>query len=201
MQAWRSDLLEDKMDLGSLQFALEGQNDLLIAYILARSGQWRSALQSQRAAIENYMNCLYFMDHPVELELWGDQKYKTSFTDLVSYFAKHPKNNGREHRMFGLDVIKSEYSTLSKAVHGSAKVFRMASSEGPNFFANDKALLSKWDHRNRQVIRGLNLLLISMFSDELGSTKKRNLRKSIALALRKGDKDWLKKEFAVTIPF
>lgn len=201
MQAWRSEILIDKLDDGSLQFALEGQNDLLIAFVLARSGQWRSALQSQRAAIENYLNCLYFMDHPIELELWELQKHRMQFSELTTYFSKHPKHYGRDNRMFGLNILKSEYATLSKAVHGSAKAFRMSLDGGPNFFSNDKISLRKWDYRNRQLVRAINLLLISLFSNELVATRKRNLRKAITLSLRKGDKDWIKREYLVTIPF
>lgn len=201
MQAWRSELLDGKLCSGSLQFALEGQNDLLVAYLLARSGQWRSALQSQRAAIENYLNGLFFMDHPIELELWDSNRYKTHFSDMSVYFAKHPKNHGRKPRFFGLDIIKSEYTTLSKAVHGSAQAFRMSSEHGPSFFSNDVVLLKKWDHRNRQVVRGLCLLMLSIFRDDLIATRKRNLRKSLSLALRGGDKGWIKNEFNVTIPF
>ncbi len=201
MQAWRSELLDDRLTPGSLQFALEGQNDLLVAYLLARSGQWRTALQSQRAAIENYLNCLFFMDHPIELQLWEKNSFKTQFSELHAYFVKHPSNAGREQRTCGLDVLKSEYAVLSKAVHGSAKVFRMSSEDGPNFFSNDPASLGKWDHRNRLVIRGLSLLMLSVFREDLVATRKRNLRKSLSLALRKGDKGWIKNEFNVTIPF
>lgn len=201
MQAWRSEILADRLCLGSLQFALEGQNDLLVAYLMARSGQWRSALQSQRAAIENYLNALFFKDHPIELELWAAGKYTTQFTDMYSYFLKHPKNIGREPKFFGMDIIKAEYATLSKAVHGSAQAFRMSSEHGPSFFSDDVALLAKWDHRNRQVIRGLCLLLLSIFQNDMVATRKRNLRQSLALALRAGDKNWIKSEFAVTIPF
>lgn len=201
MQAWRSEIFADKLCPASLQFALEGQNDLLVAYLMARSGQWRSALQSQRAAIENYLNAIFFKDHPVELELWATNKFTTQFSEMYSYFLKHPKNFRREPRLFGMDIIKSEYATLSKAVHGSAQAFRMSSEDGPSFFSDDITLLAKWDHRNRQVIRGLCLLLLSIFQDDLVATRKRNLRLSLAHGLRAGDKDWIKEEFKVTIPF
>lgn len=201
MQAWRSELLEERLSSGSLQFALEGQNDLLVAYLFARCGQWRSALQSQRAAIENYLNCLYFMDHPVELQLWSNGQFKSQFSELFTYFRKHPKNNTRDMRFSGLDIIKTEYAILSKAVHGSAEAFRMSSEAGPNFFSNDSTLLMKWEHRNRQVIRGLCLLMLSLFRDDLVATRKRNLRDSISLAFRSGDKSWIKREFNVTVPF
>lgn len=201
MQAWRSELLDTKVSAASLKFAIEGQNDLLAAFLLARGGQWRSALQCQRAALENYLNFLFFKDHPVELELWANGRYQTQFSELHSYFLKHPLVSSRQPKCCGLDTIKTEYAILSKAVHGSAAAFRMSSDEGPEFFVNDQALLGKWDHRNRQVVRGLCLLMIALFKDELVATRKRNLRKSLALALRPGDKGWIKSEFQITIPF
>lgn len=201
MQAWRSELLDTKVSPGSLQFAIEGQNDLLAAYPLARCGQWRSALQSQRAALENYLNFLFFKDHPIELALWADGRHQTQFSELYSYFLKHPLVSGRQPKCCGLDTIKAEYAVLSKAVHGSAAAFRMSSDDGPKFFVNDQALLGKWDHRNKQVVRALCLLMIALFKDELAATRKRNLRKSLTLALRPGDKGWIKSEFQVTIPF
>jgi len=201
MQAWRSELLDGRLPQSALQFAVEGQNDLLVAYLQARTGQWRSALQSQRAALENYLNCLFFMDHPIEAELWEETRYTTQFSELHAYFLRHPKIFEKEARFCGLDIIKSEYSTLSKAVHGSAKAFRMSSDAGPKFFSSDKAFLGKWDHRNRQVIRGITLLMIALFRDDLAKTRKRNLRKSLCLALRTKDREWIKKELKVTIPF
>jgi len=201
IQAWRSEILEDELSDGAHQFILEGQNDLLISYILARSGQWRSSLQTQRAAIENYLNGLYFMDHPVELELWDLQKFKNQTSDLFTYFTNHPKNIGRDGRSFGIPALKAEYATLSKAVHGSAKPFRMTRNDGPKFFSEDAVSLAKWASRNRMVVRGLNLLLLSLLSTELQGSKRRNLRKAIAFSLRQADKSWIKAEYNVSIPF
>jgi hypothetical protein len=201
LQAWRSEVFEDKLQEGEMQFALEGQNDLLVSYILARSGQWRTALQSLRAAIENYLNCLYFKDHPVEFELWTQGNYRTQFSELVSYFSSHPRTAHLADKEFGIDIIKSEYATLSKAVHGSAQAFRMTQTTGPKLFSADSAALGKWNTRNRHVIRGINLLLLSLFSEELHASRKRNLRKAMSHALKATDRDWIKKTHSVTIPF
>ncbi len=201
MQSWRSEILVEHLKSGPLQFALEGQNDLLVSYALARTGQWRAALQSQRAALENYLNCLYFMDHSVELELWDLGKFKTHFSELLDYFSKHPRLRKFDQNHCGLPLIKQEYEVLSKAVHGSAAVFRMSSGGFPKLFIPDLASLGQWNSRNKRVVRGISLLLLALFCDELKASRKRNLRKSIALSLTPRDKTWIKKEFLVTIPF
>jgi hypothetical protein len=201
LQAWRSELLEEKLAGGSLQFALEGQNDLLVSYILARGGQWRSSLQAQRAALENYLCAIYFKDHPIELELWSLGKYKPSFSDLLAYIKALPTNIGKDVRTFGYDIIKSEYAVLSKAVHGSAVAFRMATDQGPEFFSVDVVKMRQWHARLRQVIRGLNLLLLAIYADDLAASRKRGLRKGMTYALKKGDKAWVKTAYQVTLPF
>lgn len=199
LQAWRSELLEEKLGQKAGQFCLEGQNDLLVSYILARSGQWRSSLQSQRSAIENYLNGLFFMDHRVELELWEKGSYKTQFSELIKYFSSHPKHTDHDGKHYGIDIIKSEYATLSKAVHGSATAFRMTSDDGPVFFSDNVASLRKWKTRLALVVRGLNLLLISLFREELIGSGKSNLRSSIAYALNSKDQTWLKSELKISI--
>lgn len=201
MQAWRSEILEERMSQGAGQFVLEGQNDLLIAYICARTGQWRAALQAQRAALESYFNALYFMDHPVELELWSRGKFKTRFSENLSYLEGHPLLLGLNSRLTGLEILKQEYATLSMAVHGSAKSFRMTKDSGPKYFVVDGASKGQWVTRNKLIMRGLNLLLLSLFRDSLSATKKRNLRKSVSFSLRAKDKCWIKEAFGVTIPF
>lgn len=200
-QAWRSELLQDIMKAEALQFALEGQNDLLVSYLLARSGQWRSSLQSLRAAIESYLNSLYFMDHPVELQLWNTGGFKTHFTDLLKYQADHPGNVGVSNDKSGLDIIKSEYAVLSRAVHGSAVSFRMSASDGPRFFDSTSSNLGMWESRNKAVCRGLSLLMLSLFRGHLGAARKRNLRKALTYSLKESDKAWVKESFSVTLPF
>lgn len=201
MQAWRSEMLEGSVPEEAGQFFLEGQNDLLVAYIAARVGQWRAALQAQRASIESYLNGLYFKDHPVELLLWSQKKFKTHFTENLKYFESHPSLNNLHKRFTGLKIIKDEYATLSLAVHGSAKAFRMTRDNGPKYFSVDEISKNQWITRNRMLIRGLNLLLLGLYKDEMVGTRKRNLRKSISLSLQAKDKSWVKEVHGVTIPF
>nr|WP_319485690.1 hypothetical protein [uncultured Cohaesibacter sp.] len=200
-QAWKVELFQDLLSKSVLQFALEGQNDLLVSYLLARGGQWRSALQSLRAAIENYLNCLYFMDHPVELKLWELGQRRNQFSELIDYFGKHPKHTGLAQSKFGLDIIKKEYATLSKAVHASAVSFRMSVDDEPRFFGNKVEDLQKWETRSKSVCRGLNLLILSLFRENLIATRKKNLREAISYSLKPSDKDWIKETFSVTLRF
>lgn len=200
-QAWRSELFQEILSTEALQFVLEGQNDLLVSYLLARGGQWRSALQSLRAALENYMNSFYFMDHPVEMQLWNIGNLRTQFSDLVKYMIDHPANIDMPSNKFGIDIIKSEYATLSKAVHGSAVSFRMSSNGGPRFFDESSSSLGMWETRSKAVCRGLNLLMLSLFKEHLSASRKRNLRKAVTYSLKPSDKSWVKKDFLITLPF
>src|SRR5215213_4616852 len=70
MNAWRSNILEDRISTGSLEFFAEALNDALVSHVFARIGSWRSALISLRSCIENTCYCLFYKDHPVELRLW-----------------------------------------------------------------------------------------------------------------------------------
>lgn len=200
-QAWRIELFQEVMCEGSLQFSLEGQNDLLVSYLLARGGQWRSALQALRAALENYTNSFYFMDHPVELKLWEIGNFRTQFSDIIKYMIAHPSNIGISTSQNGIDIIKSEYATLSKAVHGSAVSFRMSSDEGPRFFDATPSNLGMWETRSKLVSRGLNLLMCSLFREHMLASRKRNLRKAITYSLKSSDKAWIKETFSITLPF
>ena len=201
LHAWREELLSEKISPEAIQFALEGQNDFLVSYMLARGGQWRSALQALRASIENYLNCLYYMDHPIELKLWADGKRRNKFSDLMDYFKAHPDIAHLEDKETGIKLLKSEYATLSRAVHASAISFRMTSDNNTRLFTDNVASLGMWEHRTKNVCRGINLLLLSLFREHLTATRKRNLRKAIAFSLHPADKNWIKRRHSITITF
>ncbi|MEJ1939211.1 hypothetical protein WDZ92_54120, partial [Nostoc sp. NIES-2111] len=85
LNAWKSEVLEDTLSQGSLQFLIEAQNDALTSHSLIQIGAWRSALKSLRSVIENIVNCLYFMDHEVEYKLWELGKFRLGFTAGINY--------------------------------------------------------------------------------------------------------------------
>lgn len=181
LQAWR-DHLEVHISEDSLAFFLEAQNDALVSHVLARLGSWRSALKSLRSCIENVMFCLYYMDHPVELKLWQVGAHRLAFTDLVKYFEQHPQVTSVNASVTGLSILKAEYSTLSRAVHGSAVHFRMTVDAQATLLWSDKeANLGAWATREHKTVFGLNLLLLTLFREQLHDTSAPNLRKVVSL--------------------
>ncbi|MBW1795347.1 MAG: hypothetical protein JRJ38_13115 [Deltaproteobacteria bacterium] len=185
LEAWRAYLLEYCISGSSLNFFLEAQNDALLAHTFARIGSWRTALQSLRSLIENTLFCLYYKDHPVELNLWENGKHQQSVSDYIAYIAKHPRFYSVNANITGVALLKKEYSTLSKAVHGSSRSFRMTKKEDdfPALMIPDITKLNQWLTREAKAIQIVNQVLITMFSEHLQAAKLRNLRKSVSFAI------------------
>ena len=193
LQAWRVEILEKRMSSESLGFFLEAQNDALLSHLFARLGVWRSALQALRSVLENVLQALFYMDHPVELRLWRLGKHKLSFQELRNYFKEHPELRGQTGAVAALQALAGEYRTLSKAVHGSAAGFRMTGgSTGPKFFKADGNDVGKWITREKAVITGINLLLIALLKNDLAGTRALPLRRVLRLALPAGKKTAVK---------
>ena len=187
LQAWRVDLLEPHLSPESLAFFVEAQNDALVSHVLARLGSWRSSLKSLRSLIENVCLCLYYKDHPVELRLWRIGRHSVSFAVIYEYLQKHPALYSVQPAVAGLDVLKREYSTLSRAVHASAAGFRMAADgTGVRLWLSDKARVGGWQTRETATLTGVNLLMLAMFREELQGTKASNLRKAVSLGVPSG---------------
>jgi hypothetical protein len=130
-------------------FFAEAVNDAILAYSFARVGTWRPSLQSLRSTLENTLFFLYYKDHPVELQLWQQQKHRIGFTDLVAYFKGHPLLAGFNHQTdTGIVRLEDAYSSLSKAVHGSVSYFRMVNmaplQELPSTHVTDVVELSRF---------------------------------------------------------
>src|SRR5437867_1900885 len=102
LNAWREALLSGLISSGSLAFFLEAQNDAVISHVLASLGSWRSALKSLRSCIENVCSCLYYKDHPVELELWTAGNHRMDFINLIKYLWRHPELQGVRKSITGL---------------------------------------------------------------------------------------------------
>jgi hypothetical protein len=183
MQSWRTMVLEPAVSSKSLAFFLEAQNDALVSHVMARLGSWRVALQALRTCMENTASCLYYMDHPVELEQWEAGSHRLTFRELLEYFRTHPRLAGVSKRDNGLEVLGNEYGTLSRAVHASAAGFRMAAAGSTLLWTADQAKLGQWSTREGRVLLGINLLLVSFFRRNLESARLRNLRKAISFAI------------------
>jgi hypothetical protein len=119
LNSWREELVSQVVSPDSLAFFLEAQNDALISHVFASMGSWRSALKSLRGCIENTLHCLYFKDHPVELQLWSVGRFRLAFSELCDYFLHHPQFDAVPPHLSGLDLVRKEYGVLSRAVHGS----------------------------------------------------------------------------------
>ena len=182
LQAWRAELLERTISKDSLLFFLEAQNDALTSHVHARSGAWRSALQSLRSCIENTLFSLYYKDHPAELRLWLEGKHRLAYSEMADYFEKHPSLLKIKREMAGRDLLDEQYSTLSRAVHASAASFRMSvEGVGPQLWSAEVARLGKWSSNEGAVLVGINRLLMALFREELQKTRLPNLRKAISL--------------------
>lgn len=186
-QAWRTSLIETKVDANSAAFFFEAQNDLLVSHCMAHLGSFRQSLKSLRACIENVLFCLYYKDHPIELVKWELGQHKLGFSELMVYFSSHPSVLPSDENFSGIATIKKEYSILSKAVHASAKQFRMTIDNAENkLWVNDPILVSKWADREASVVCALNALLLHLFSEHLTGAAHQNLRRIVgALILDK----------------
>lgn len=186
IQAWRVTLLRDVLDEDAEAFFFEAQNDLLISHCLARSGSFRQALKALRSAIDNVLFTLYYKDHAVELRKWELGQHKLSFSELHSYFSGHPVLIGFSGAESGLDALKSEFSTLSKAVHGSAKQFRMTNKlDEICLWDADIASVGMWETREKTVILAMNYLLAHMYREQLTGAQRMGLRQAVGLVVPK----------------
>jgi len=182
LNAWRETVVEQEMAEEAFLFFVEAQNDALVSHVFARMGAWRSALKSLRSCIENVMYGLYYRDHSIELRRWQSGDHRLPFKDLFEYFESHPDLEGAS-TCSGLAQIRQEYRTLSRAVHASARSFRMTKKGMPAFWQPDAGSLGAWSVREREVLIGLNLLLLAFFRRRLQGSALSGLRQAIALLL------------------
>jgi hypothetical protein len=184
LQAWRAFILEKEVSKNSLDFFIEAQNDALLSHCFARIGSWRGALKSLRSSIDNILFFYYYKDHPIEYRLWEIGKHQLPISEYVSYLYHHPDFIKLPDKITGVETLKAEYSTLSKAVHGSSKLFRMThNGTFPTLMAPELPLLNQWVTREKECVRFINLTLITAFKDHLQGAKMRDLRKSISFAV------------------
>lgn len=201
IQAWRTTIILGNVGEGAEAFFFEAQNDFLISHCLSRCGSFRQALKALRGAIENVLFCLYYKDHPVELRKWEAGNHRMAFSDLSAYFESHPAICACPQGLQCIGDLKNEYSTLSKAVHGSAVAFRMTQNlEEIRLWGGDVASVGKWSTRERRVIADLNILLCHLFTDKLTGTSNRNLRRTIGLVISKSQQKTLKDTLKITLP-
>lgn len=199
-QAWNSEVISMIASQKSIDFFMEAQNDALTSHALARQGAWRVALMSLRSCIENTLFGLYYVDHPVELKLWELGKHRLGFTEVVNYLSKHPQFIGFSEQFTGIEILKSEYSTLSQAVHGSSKLFRVTKEggiQGLNIVS--PADFGKWQAREQMTVVSLNMILLTFFRENLTGASNLNLRKALSLVIPEKNFIKIKSEYQITL--
>lgn len=202
INAWRETILIPNCDKDAESFFREAHNDIISSHSLARQGSWRVSLMSLRSFIENTLFGLYYMDHKIELQLWELGKHRLGFSETLNYLNEHPNIRNKDIMTNVLAELKEEYSTLSKAVHGSSNNFRM-SNDGKVFGVSslDKAKLGAWLTRERAVLNCINTIFIAFFYDYLSGARNLSLRKIVSLSIRNNMHSQIKKTFNVNLTF
>jgi hypothetical protein len=184
LQALRTSIIAPLYGADVGAFFVEAQNDALTSHVFASFGAWRSSLNALRSCIEDAFGALYFKDHPVELRLWNKGKFRLGFSSAYKYFSDHPNLDGLQDGLTGLEAIKDEYATLSKAVHGSAKNFRMTDdAAGLLLWSTQAAKLGAWETRHRKVLEATCLLVVSLHAEKLQGVAHANLRAVLGHAI------------------
>jgi hypothetical protein len=143
--------------------------------------------------------CLFFKDHPVELELWLLGKYKPSFNETKEYISRHPRFLGLQPSETGIDSLGTEYGTLSRAVHGGASFRMTVKGDETLLWSSERASLGGWASRESSAVTAANLVLLTMFRQNLQGAAMPLLRKAISLAIPAGRHAMIKKSLGVTL--
>jgi len=181
-------------------FFLEAQNDLLTSHVLASLGVWRASLQSLRSFLENSLSGLYFKDHPIELRLWQAGQTKLAFSELSSYFKKHPDVGSLQQSVTGVPIIVAEYATLSKAVHGSAVNMRMTGDGSVRISSSETARLNAWATRQTNVVRGVVLLTLCLNKNQFTGTRLLPVRSVLGAVLTNTGRTQTRTALSISIP-
>lgn len=200
LQALRTSLIVPSYGADVGAFFVEAQSDALTSHVFASFGAWRSSLKSLRSCIEDTFGALYFKDHPVELQLWEQGDFRLGFAATHKYFTDHPNLKSCKDGVSGLDAIKEEYATLSKAVHGSAKGFRMTeSAAGLLLWNTQNAKLGAWETRHRKVLEALCLLVVALHASKLQGAAHAGLRAVLGHAIGSNRRTQLRDQLHVHI--
>lgn len=176
---------------------LEAQNDALVSLVLASVAMWRPALQTLRSCLENVLGACYYADHPVESKLWEMGQHRIGFASLIDYFARHPVSFELPGVPRPLQGLSSEYSTLSRAVHASARSFHMTRAGSIRITNSDDVEFNQWESRHRATLLWLNVFLLMLYSDQVSGGLRRPLRKAVSLTVPRNYHKAIKRELSV----
>lgn len=201
INALKIDVVVPNFPAGAAHFFFEAHNDALLSHVNASFGSWRPALQALRSFMENTMAAIYYRDHSVEFEKWKAGDFQISPKEMRTYIAEHPKLAGLVKELNMKAALDNEYSTLSKAVHGSSSLFRMTTADGMTNIANTSAAdLGRWSARERSAVNICITALVGVLSDYLDGAKLQNLRAALRIAVHSKSRAALKKHMDILIP-
>jgi hypothetical protein len=199
INSWRADVLTPLINTEVLGFILEAQNDGICSLAFATVGAWRTSLQSLRSMIENAMLGLYFADHPIEHQLWLEGSFKMGFGALAEYFKAHPAHRDLPNQVDPIPLLRQEYDTLSRAVHGRAP-FRMTKDAASTVVCNPSAALrGAYLTRQRETLRSISLLKLMLFSQHLQGTKQQGLRSLLSQTFSSQVKTVIRSNYSVVL--
>jgi hypothetical protein len=200
LQAIKAHLVVPHYSVPSAAFFIEAHNDALVSHVSASIGSWRLALQALRSSIEHTLCAVYYRDHPIELKLWTMGKFIIGFSDLIKYAEKHPSLASISNQLSGLDTLRSEYATLSKAVHGSAVNFRMTDPASTVLlWSIDPIKAAMWAAREKKTIEAICLIMISLHKELLQGTALTPLRNVLHFSIGAAKRAKLKAKLRVHI--
>jgi hypothetical protein len=198
--ALKTDVVLPSVSVESRAFIIEAHNDALTSHVLAGTGAWRASLKSLRSCIENCLAGLYYTDHPIEYRLWSAEKFKTTASAMFDYFGSHPDLTDASTVQSGVAQLIKEYSTLSRAVHGSSANFRMTDAASEVLlWSDDKTRLGMWSTREHKTIGALSCLICFLFRTRLTGTQHSAVRDVLRYALSSTQKRNLKGIAKITI--
>jgi hypothetical protein len=134
------------------------------------------------------------------LELWHSGKHKPTFNELFTYLEDHPARV-TVASIDAMPTLRGEYSLLSKAVHASARSFRMTNNiKQTLLWSSASEQKGKWQTRERSVINNINLLLLALFRTNLSGASASGLREAIGLAFPASMLTAVRTHMGVVIP-
>ena len=200
LNALKNDIVIPNFSPDSAAFFFEAHNDALVSHVMASSGSWRGALQALRSCLENALNVIYYRDHPVELQLWLNGSSRLSFSELFNYMERHPKLSTFTTTENGLQLIKDEYSTLSRAVHGSAVNFRMTSGEPTVLlWSQEAARAGAWAAREIKVVEAITLVLAFLFAEKFTGAQLTGLKTMMRYSISASKRTVIKDKLGITV--
>ncbi len=93
----------------------------------------------------------------------------------------------------------NEYGMLSRAVHRYSSFRMTGTSHATQLWTADKEALSAWETREIHTIGAVNMLLVSMFREDLEGAKLPLLRQAVARCIPLSKYPQYKTELKITL--